>query len=624
MSDAPVLLPDGTPFAFWDDTTTYGRIYHVAAEHPSASDDGPGTEEQPFATIGRAAAIVQPGEKVVIRGGVYRECVRPARGGTGPDAMIAYEAAPGETVSIRGSEVWTPTFTPSDEWAWGGWGPLPEGLTVWAADLPVNWFVGYNPFVAMNFPTDYCTFVRDWTVPETQVFMLRRGMVLYRGKALKQVLMPRDLAKTDGAFFVADPGLRIYLRLPGDADPRGETFEVTTREQCFAPSVAGVNYIRVSGLTFEHGANVFPVPQRGLLSAGRGHHWIIEDCTVRWANAQGIDVGNETWHRARPGGGRPDAARLAGGHHIIRRNEVTDCGICGIAAVGNNAGTLVEDNLVERIGWHDIERVWETGGLKFHTCDSSLFRRNVFRHIHHAPGLWLDVINSNCRITDNVFADITSIKGALYLEMCNDLNLIDHNVFWDIRGDVDRPWQDIAESPGFAINLDSGEQCVVAHNLFARVPDSYTLWINLDQQARVIAGKVGLCRRYHVLNNILAGTPKRILFSRRDENVADGNLYDAADDWTSFCLEYPSPRTLVTLAAWQEYLGFDRGSTQGTVKVQFDPDTLELQVEVEGDLPTCVPVRELYDAQSASPGPFDLQDGRCRLRVAAGSGPRRG
>jgi len=345
MSDRPVLLPDGTPFPFWDDRTVYRRVYHVAAEHPRASDDGPGSEEQPFATIGRAAAILQPGEKVVIHGGIYRERVRPARGGTGPDAMIAYEAAPGEAVSIRGSEVWTPTFTPSDEWNWAGWGPPREGLTVWAGDLPAEWFVGYNPFVAMNFPTDYCTFVRNWTVPETQVFMLRRGMVFYRGRALKQVLMPRDLGQTDGAFFVPDPGLRIYLRLPGDADPRGETFEVTTREQCFAPSVAGVNYIRVSGLTFEHGANVFPVPQRGILSAGRGHHWIIEDCTVRWANAQGIDVGNETWHRARPEGG-PEVARLEGGHHIIRRNQVTDCGICGIAAVGNNAGTLVEYNLV--------------------------------------------------------------------------------------------------------------------------------------------------------------------------------------------------------------------------------------------------------------------------------------
>jgi hypothetical protein len=70
-------------------------------------------------------------------------------------------------------------------------------------------------------------------------------------------------------------------------------------------------------------------------------HRIIEDCTVRWANSQGIDVGNEHWHRQRHMEDEPGSGR-----HIIRRNTITDCGICGIAAVGNNANTLVEDNVL--------------------------------------------------------------------------------------------------------------------------------------------------------------------------------------------------------------------------------------------------------------------------------------
>jgi len=41
---------------------------------------------------------------VLVHEGVYRERVKPARGGTGPDAMICYEAAPGERVVIKGSE----------------------------------------------------------------------------------------------------------------------------------------------------------------------------------------------------------------------------------------------------------------------------------------------------------------------------------------------------------------------------------------------------------------------------------------------------------------------------------------------------------------------------------------
>ena len=55
-------MPDGAPFAFWDDSTDYARAYHVSCEHPAASDDNPGTEDRPFATIGRAADLLQPGE----------------------------------------------------------------------------------------------------------------------------------------------------------------------------------------------------------------------------------------------------------------------------------------------------------------------------------------------------------------------------------------------------------------------------------------------------------------------------------------------------------------------------------------------------------------------------------
>jgi hypothetical protein len=40
----------------------------------------------------------------VIAAGTYRECVRPARGGSSPDRMISYEAAPGATVIVKASE----------------------------------------------------------------------------------------------------------------------------------------------------------------------------------------------------------------------------------------------------------------------------------------------------------------------------------------------------------------------------------------------------------------------------------------------------------------------------------------------------------------------------------------
>ena len=603
MSDT-VFMPDGKPFQFWDDGTIYDRVYHVACAHPAASDDGPGTEDQPWATIGHAASLLQPGEKVIVHGGIYRERVSPARGGEGPERMIAYEAAPGEAVYVRGSEVWQPHFVPSQGW---NLGPLPAGTQVWMADLSPEWFAGYNPFLAMNFSSEFTTFTRDWTEEESITFLLRRGMIFLEGAPLQQVYRAHDLSAKAGTFWVEDSGLRIHLRLWGDADPNGRAFEVTTREQVFAPQVAGLGYIRVSGFHFEHAADVIPVPQRAMVSATRGHHWIIEDNVVRWANALGIDVGNETWHRT---GGEPGPDT---GHHIIRRNHVSDCGICGIAAVGNNVGSLVEENTVERIGGKRIERIWETGGLKFHTCDTVLIRRNVFRHIVGAPGLWLDYLNRNCRITENVFADIEAIHGGIYLEVSHAPNVIDHNILWDIRG-TERP------RSGYGIDVDTGEECTVAHNLLGQVRDFWAVSANLDQKARVVDGRVGLCRRHKVLNNLFVQCPQRILFSRAEHNEADGNLYDARDDETSLCVEHPEPQALMNLAAWREYYGYDTHGGQAEIEAEFDPETLQLTLEVQGDAPSGVVVPAFHDGRAgAAPGPVELAPGKqtCRIRVGA-------
>ena len=603
MSGSNVTMPDGTPFKFWDDVTEYTHVYHVDCEHPDASDDGPGTEERPFATIGRAAEALTPGQKVIVHGGVYRECVQPARGGEGPDRMIAYEAAQGEEAFVWGSQPWTPEFKPSEGW---GLGHLPRGAKVWTGKLPAEWFVGYNPFMTMNFSSEYTTFTRDWSTEEIHRFMMKRGMVFADGRPLEQVFRPSDLADTDGAFWVEDPGLRIHLRLWNDADPGGSTFEVTTKEQVFAPAEQCLGYIRVSGFHFEHAADGIPTPQRALVSAYRGHHWIIEGNHIRWANACGIDVGNESWHRP-----RRDASDTSG-RHIIRRNHISDCGICGIAAVDNNSHSLVEDNTVERIGGKNIERIWETGGLKFHTCDSALVRRNVFRHIQYAPGLWFDHLNKNCRITGNVFADIESRNGALYMEVNHAPHAVDHNILWDIRGHG-------TPRTGYGVNADTGEECVIAHNLFGKVRDWYAVSVSLNQSSRVVAGRVGLCRKNKVMNNIFVECPKRVLLSRVADNQSDGNVFDQRDDELSLCIEYPAPESPVDLSAWQTYFGLDMNSRQTRIEADFDPETLKLTLTVDGEMPPCKPVAELYEEDTiSSPGPLELEPGKLEYQVRAG------
>src|SRR3954464_8377950 len=96
---------------------------HVAT---TGSDSADGSEDNPFRTINRAAAVAQPGDTVVVHGGEYREWVRPRRGGLSDQRRITYEAAAGERVVIKGSERVT------------GWDSA--GGTVWKVVVPNSLF----------------------------------------------------------------------------------------------------------------------------------------------------------------------------------------------------------------------------------------------------------------------------------------------------------------------------------------------------------------------------------------------------------------------------------------------------------------------------------------------------
>ena len=210
----------------------------------------PGSAAAPFRTINAAARRLQPGEKVVIHAGIYRECVRPARGGTDAEAMIAYEAAPGERVIVRGSDLWTPTAHPSAGYALPGSAEAaanlrPEKLEIfldspalrevkssptppiWMAELPDNFSNGYNPFLVRN-AYAYMPQLGDLqNIGFFQRALQRRGMLFVDGVPLDQVPHFRELAVRDGAFWVEEPGLhpaRPPARRcrPGGARARGD------------------------------------------------------------------------------------------------------------------------------------------------------------------------------------------------------------------------------------------------------------------------------------------------------------------------------------------------------------------------------------------------------------------
>lgn len=600
------LLPDGSAFATWEKPGDYTRTYYVDQNHLSANDTNPGTAELPFATIGRAAELLLPAERVVIAEGVYRESVHPARGGASPDEMISYEAVPGATVVIKGSIILQGDWRISNQWNLRRHDTQPEGEPrIWQIRLDGSQFAGYNPFGLLNMIPDTTFF----GAKDISNYILKRGMLFCDGAPLQQVNLPYQLAGGAGRFWCEHNGLTLHVRLPDDGAPEEHLLEATAHEQVFAPLEMFLGYIRLSGLVLEHAANGFPVPQRGLVSAARGHHWIIEGCTIQHANSIGIDLGNEDWHRVLP------PAEFS--QHIVRGCTIRHCGIAAIEAV-RGRDLLIEDNLIEHIGYHLANNSAESAGVKLHQQRNLLFRRNVIRHITGCPALWLDWDNANCRVTSNIMADINGhwSFGAMHLECNHGPNWVDNNIIWDVQGGEGWEWMvdnyKQIEREGSGICLRGMDHLLIAHNLIGACSNA-AIW-PVHVPFRVMNERAGTSRDIRFINNIVHGCGQAAVVFENEHNEAEGNLYSALPA-APLRLLGPSPLWL-DLPAWRECFGWDRQGLAVDGEFALDADALTLTClppaglhavagcGLQGDL-----LGELAVGEERLPGPFITFEG---------------
>ncbi len=255
------LLADGTPYLTWSDMTNYTRVYHVDQNHPLASDKNDGTEGHPFLTINHAAQLVKAGERVRIHSGIYRELVRPRYSGEGADRMIAYEAAPGDQVIIRGSRVikstWTRSIDPNDkenmsrpsETVNPGTGNT-FSKKIWMTSLPESFFE--NSYFAFSTPncSDEEIDLMEWALrwKGRIPYSLPRGMIFQEGHRLTQLSTYEDLIRLPGSYWVAADGMTIHMHPFGGINPNGTLFEAAIQPHIFQPETAGTGFIRVSGL----------------------------------------------------------------------------------------------------------------------------------------------------------------------------------------------------------------------------------------------------------------------------------------------------------------------------------------------------------------------------------------
>jgi hypothetical protein len=499
-------LPLGQNFETWEVDFHPKKVYHVAQHAKNASDENDGSENAPFKTISKAASVLVAGDAVEVHEGVYREWVKPVNGGRSPGEMIWYYATKGEEVIIKGSDEWSP------HWVKTRYIGKDQDikLITYEATLKSSQFEGANPFCLLNGRTD-----ADWGY--NKEFELCRGMIFLDGEKLRQVSKYENLQNIDskdvGLFWVEENGMTIHLRLQNDKDPNGLNFEITTKEQVFAPVKRYLNYIKISGFKMFHAANPVPIPwpQRGLISSFGGHHWIIEDCEIGYANTIGIDLGGGWWYY-----GKGEAQ----GHHIVRRNYIHHFGVCGIAGWHNmsNEHVLVEDNLFRECCTMNVPGHCENAAIKIHRTVNSLIRRNVIVTTYYGSSIWLDGEIYNTRITQNVcLQNFDCTWGQIFLEINEGPNLVDNNIMFETHrynwgGGIDN-------AHGFHVH--DAERVAILQNLIFNGEDHA---IDIANGSPERTGGTAWNRNFRVYGNII-GAYRVAIYFPNETSKSDKNLF---------------------------------------------------------------------------------------------------
>ena len=339
------------------------------------------------------------------------------------------------------------------------WEPV-EG-SVWKAVLPNSFFGTYNPYQEV-LGGDWFIYPADNSLHTGDVYL--NGKSFYEAKSLDEVKNP--VIRTEG---VNPPWMKhpeailqpedtvfqwyaetdrdttvIYANFQG-ANPNEELTEINVRKCCFYPEKTGINYITVRGFEMAQAACPWTPPtadQPGLLGTNWSKGWIIENNRIHDARCSGISIGKEasTGHnlctrthrkpgyqyqmeavfRARQIGWSKETI----GSHVIRNNEIYDCGQNGIVGHMGCVFSEIAHNHIYNIAVKHEYFGYEIGGIKLHAAIDVQIHHN---NIHNCTlGTWLDWQAQGTRVSKNLYY---ANDRDLMVEVTHGPYLVDNNIF---------------------------------------------------------------------------------------------------------------------------------------------------------------------------------------------------
>ncbi len=394
-------------------TSMQGSVHWVAI---GGEDAGPGTRDEPWATLQHAADSVGPGATVYVREGVYEQKVEIKASGL-PGRPITFAAAPGERVVLDGSSLEVPA--------------------------------GQNAMIAID----------------SRRFVTIRGFEItgYRSDASGHV--PIGILVT---------GAADHIRLAGNVvRDMGTTFEGRNGGDAHGIAVfgsAGDHPIEEVEIVDNELANLTLGSSEALVVNGNVKDFRIEGNEVHDTNNIGIDViGFE--------GTAPDPTVDQARDGIVRGNVVWNVDSYGNPAYGNDRsadGIYVDggrDILVEGNIIHDVNIGIELASEHTGRSTRNVTARNNLVYDSTAIGIAIGgydrhrgstedcvIVNNTVVNTDgvellvqfdtrnNVIENNVIVAGARHVFVENDYrenagNVLDHNLYFSVDGSSTGTWQ---------------------------------------------------------------------------------------------------------------------------------------------------------------------------------------
>lgn len=410
----------------------FSQQYHVAKH---GNDNNLGTVESPFLTISKAAKIALPGSVITVHEGTYRERIAPSHGGLSTTKPIIYQAAKGEDVWIKGSEI-------IKQWK------KFKG-NVWMVKIDNKFFGDFNPYVEIV-QGDWLlnTYGMDHHLGEVYL----NGDSLYEVGKLSDVSDENPLGRTndkDGSrykwFCKTENGFTtIYANFMG-LNPNDELVEINVRPAVFFPKKTGINFITVRGFNMAHAATQWSPPtaeQVGLIGPYWSKGWIIEDNLITDSKCTGISIGKERasghneWTNLKVKHGTQrerdvvfKALKLGWsfetiGSHIIRNNTIKNCEQTGISGHLGGIGSQIYNNHIYNIHIKKQFFGYETGGIKLHAPIDVIIKNNLIHDNYR--GIWLDWQSQGTRVSGNIFYN--NEKEDLFNEVNHGPMVVDNNI----------------------------------------------------------------------------------------------------------------------------------------------------------------------------------------------------